>query len=592
MPDISIANTAPWHNECTDTYFFGNSIVGASGKPDGEWTFSIGPDYTSPNYISSEKLYILRGETRMDVCLNMRRLRGAGIFRGEWEADGIRMTVYDFAPPEMPVTLRRIHIDGADSNVTVCAQIVPFECETESDNAGVSIIKDTSRYCFGNRETLNWAERRCRIFFANGNAQQDGELFILCAKPDENGICTLVHHHSYGEEAVPVIDSEKSFNDTLAYWTEWFKAGHMPKAANQRDADALESLLLCVKMQQNRDGGSIAGIRKYANSYIHDTHGGMRLLLATGHHAEVRTLLSNIHSRWERAGFVPNWWSMGSDTFIGHSFNNDASEVTAYYIFMARDYLKATKDEEFIASIMPSLSWAAHAQLDWLRTHDYTIDFNGDETEQYCCNKDGEEYGRFDCHAGYEWKHEYLSFPSMSAAIASLEWYAKKTGEDISADIAALRAKIDEVFWDSNRNIHIWAAEKGENGFVHHNGRLTNYMLLPVWVGASLTEEREKTDALAAKEFRREDGFLPNCPEVMPGFCGHTMGLFLYSMLALGDKETADTAARTILDSPLLSMYGTVSEFYGPSCTSNGHNCRAFEGGILGEALVKYFESR
>ena len=88
MPDISIANTAPWHNECTDTYFFGNSIVGASGKPDGEWTFSIGPDYTSPNYISSEKLYILRGETRMDVCLNMRRPAAFHAVRSSRRSDG------------------------------------------------------------------------------------------------------------------------------------------------------------------------------------------------------------------------------------------------------------------------------------------------------------------------------------------------------------------------------------------------------------------------------------------------------------------------------------------------------------------------
>ena len=116
-------------------------------------------------------------------------------------------------------------------------------------------------------------------------------------------------------------------------------------------------------------------------------------------------------------------------------------------------------------------------------------------------------------------------------------------------------------------------------------------MLLPLWLGAKLENSGEKADAAAAKALVRPDGFIPNCPECMPGFCGHTMGLFLHCMLSLNDADAARAAAETILNSRLLSMYGTVSEFYGPSCTPNGHNCRPFEGGIVGEALLKYFEN-
>ena len=41
-----------------DAYFLGSGIVGASGTPAGEWTFAIGPDYTCPNYLHSESVWL------------------------------------------------------------------------------------------------------------------------------------------------------------------------------------------------------------------------------------------------------------------------------------------------------------------------------------------------------------------------------------------------------------------------------------------------------------------------------------------------------------------------------------------------------
>ena len=581
----------PWHNSTPDTYFFGNSLVGASGEPDGKWTFLIGPDYTSPNYLTSEKLSVLCEGRQISIDLQMKRLRGTGIFFGSGETEGIRMSVLDFAPPDRSIALRWIQLENSQNRpLTVCAEVVPFEAEAGISGKGVLIKKDTTRYCFGNRETLNWADRCAHIVFAGDCAvQQQGDTFLLTVQPDENGCCTLLHRCAYGLPEEMDEPAEHLLEQTIAWWTEWFAKGRLPDISDQRYADALESLLLSVKMQQNRDGGSIAGIRKYANSYIRDTHGGLRMLLAAGHTEEAARLLRNIHSRWKIAGFIPNWWSMGSDSFIGHSFNNDAAEVTAYYLFMARNYLAASGDSALLEEISPSLDWAAQAQLDWLNAHDFTMDFNGDETEQYCCNEDGQEYGGF-IHPDYPWHHRALSFPSMAAALTSLEWYANHTGKELSDELAHLRKKIDEIFLGED-GLHRWSALPDGNGWQQHRGHLTNYLLLPLWIGTSLTDSREQSDARAVKRFRLPNGFLPNCPQCMPGFCGHTLGMFLYAMLQLNDRPAADAAAHTILHSPLLSRYGTVSEFYGPSCIPNGHNCRAFEGGIMGEALIHYFSA-
>jgi len=587
---MSFERAVPWHSDCRDSYFLGNSIAGASGLPSGEWTFAIGPDYTSPCYISSERIYIEAEGRMLAPDFAMRRLRGSGVFFGYANIEGVDAYIWDFAPPDMPVVLRYIIVrDLCGRRLRVHAQVEPLEGDKSIADGAVRIIKGTDCYCFGNRETLNWAPRGMRVCFSEkSSCLPDGDGALLSTPLGTDGCCTLIHSFGYEPCAhTGSVDAAALLERTLEYWADWLDSGKMPEIADRRAADAVESLLLSVKMQQNRDGGCIAGIRKYANSYIRDTHGALRMQLATGHHPEAAKLIRNIHSRWEKAGFIPNWWSMGSDTFIGHSFHNDAAEVTAYYIFMVRDYLRLTGDMTLASEVMPSVEWAVEAQLEWLRVHDHTMDFNGDETEQYCCNNDGEEYGGF-VKAGYEWRRTAFSFPSMAAALASLEWYAEFSGADVAEDIALLRAKLDEVFLAAD-GTHIWHAEKGADGYVHHAGHLPNYMLLPLWVGARLENGGEKTDAAAVKAMVRADGFIPNCPECMPGFCGHTMGLYLYDMLALGDRDGADRAAETILDSRLLSMYGTVSEFYGPSCTPNGHNCRPFEGGILGEALVKYF---
>ena len=65
----SAASAVPWHNSCRDTYFFGNSVVGASGTPEGDLTFLIVPDYTSPNYLRREVISLVLEGTASPVRL-------------------------------------------------------------------------------------------------------------------------------------------------------------------------------------------------------------------------------------------------------------------------------------------------------------------------------------------------------------------------------------------------------------------------------------------------------------------------------------------------------------------------------------------
>lgn len=619
-----------------DSYFLGSGRVGASGTRQGVWSFAIGPDYTSPTLIDREA-FALNGQP---IPFEMYRLRGSGCFFGMGRAGALVCTLADAVLPENGDPTHRdklLRLFTAENTGTEEVTVhLTLQLRTgwggrlQGESAVICAPKGS--WCFGNRETLTPKGHLLTVIpdmpgikadsCPLPGGEEQGTAFTLEAPlnlaPGER--FALPVWHCFSEDIAgcdgqggsgcdpaqpaglePLPQPVEFVNRALAEWREWLAIGRYPNAIpDRRLRDGVEALLLCVKMQQNRDGGMIAGIRKYANSYIRDTHGGMRLLNITGHTREVEKLLVNIHTRWQRAGYIPNWWSMGSDAFIGNSFHNDASEVTAYYLFMARDYRNACAGQGAAAAaaaqrtlqeILPSLRWAADAQRDWLAAHGGLMDFNGDETEQYTVTADGQEYGLFG-HFGAKDEMGFdmaaASFASTAAAVQSLRWFAEYTGEAAYAHAADRAAEtLDNAFWQPEQGSHSWLAD----GAGPRDTRVTNFLLLPLWLGVTLPHDRQKADALAAVSLRSPvTGFWPNCPGRVEGFCGHTPGLALYAALQVA-PGMAGELAQDILNGHLLGCFGTVSEFYGPGGVPNGHNARPFEGGIVGEALVKYAQS-
>ncbi len=574
-----------------DSYFLGSGVVGISGLPDGRWDFAIGPDYTCPNFIDSETLTVSGIGA---LSFEMFRLRGCGTFFGMASAKGLYFTVTDACPKGSSQVLRLLTVENG--NFEPYHAVIDIVINADADDVipekdSAEIKKPPERWCFGNHETKNWAERRLRVTAPGAECIKTDSGFILRhtadIAPGEMVSFPVWHSFAYGRSYADIPSSPYLFAAyASASWKRWLDAGEYPNAINDRRLrDIVESLLLTVKMQQNHDGGMIAGIRKYANSYVRDCHGGARLLSVCGHADDVGKILLNIHGRWKISGFIPNWWSMGSDTFIGDSFHNGASEITAYYIFMLRDYLVHGTDKEIADIIMPSVTWAADRQAEYLQSHDLLMDFNGDETEQYCSARDGEEYGLFgSCFSKdrLHFDHEKPSFASTAAAAGSLRWFGEYSGKKEYTELAEkVSAGLSRFLKGGS---HGWIIDGG----AARDSVVTNYLLLPLWLSICLPDGLEKDDALSAVSFRRDDtGFIPNSPVIIEGFCGHTLGMALYDMLQLGDGSSHELAD-TIINSGIIGRYGTISEFYGPSGVPNGHGSRPFEGGIVGEALVMY----
>jgi len=599
-----------------DDYFVGNGIVGVAVSTWGEVTMAIGCDYTSPCFIQSGKIGFVTNGTCVLVEPEMSRIRHTGAFVGSQMCGDIEVEFTDFTLPDMPFFLRKITLrnhSDADVEVRMTYEITSDKSITYLSD-GVEISSNADCWCFGgHQESKCFKTQICKVGIAGhsvtteciGNADnlENTESKICRIYGEEVSIDNgkqhdlLMYHYHYDDNDYDVemvrrvfeAKPNKLMKQSLDFWNNWLKEGSF-KSNEVKIQDVIEGNLFAIKMQQNRDGGIIAGIKRYPCSYVRDCHGAFRLLAATEHFKECRMIIINIHKKFLAAGYIPNWWSMGSDSFLGTSFNNDVSEITAYYLLMLRDYIKATKDASIFEEVYESAKWAGDAQLNFMLKNNYLLDFNGDETEQYVCKVDGETYGGFP--AVENWKHTNYSFSATCIALTSLEFLAEALTNSEREDLYSehfenIRTAIDKTFYNSDLQMHSWAVEC--ETLEQLSNVVTNFNMIPLWTGTRLNDEAEKRNAIGVLSYiNKKTGFLYNSYPDTLGFCGHSLGLLLYCMIKTENWHVANDVAETILNSTLLSRYGTVNEFYGPSGVPNPHCYRAFEGGIVGEALLIY----
>lgn len=588
--------------------FIGNGIAGAGGNVEGTWDFLFGPDYSSTDMLNFETISLIIDGVAQSLNIKMYRGNKTGLYYGAQKSGDLNIFLIDITNDNSSWVSRIIRIDNTSVEKSHTIQVK----STISPQDGISSsIINGEALSITARSTGNWSRRTADITFSEPCTTRlvgqnyeisTNQITISPATSYNTGIYHYLHveenlapkyYVSHIRSRQPLVDLKTCIDE----WNSWIEAGHMyeKQIVDQKAHNVIEDILVLVRMQQNRDGGFIATARKYHFAYIRDSHGAARMLLMTGHTEEVKRLIQNINRKWKIAGYIPNYWSMGSDKFIGHS-DNDSSEITALYTFMIRDYYNKTKDIVFVDSVYNSLKWAVDAQVDYMSKNGWKIDFNGDETERYCVSIDGMEYG-----AGWEglknWDQKNWSMSSSAEAVASIQYFIDylilkgntELAASYSTNLSIIKNAIDSTYWrtDLVPNMHDWSKKRKDSTWYPY--RVSNFSMIPLWVGAQLNSNRQNDDALAIKSFvNNASGYLALAPGSTPGMCGHTLPLMLYCLKKLDDPKASDIY-NTIMNKRYLSCWGTVSEYYGPYGTANGHNNRVFESGILGEAIIRYF---
>jgi hypothetical protein len=611
-PDaIQAIDTVPFLNDHAESYFIGNGILGGGGDSTGNWNFLIGPDYTSPNFLKSEVLTIIVNGVEKKLALNMHRIRSSGVFYDRITAGDASIHVFEYATPGMPLITRHLVIENTSDSHPLTFQIFAEVRQGNGISEGVYgkalLFKaDKDSPLFGNGDGGYWKESYALIAFNPGN--QSGislsSAALLSAKitvaPGKTGQAGLVHclfdtdPNLAGEylQRIESLDLDQNLRTSLAEWKSWIDKGKKIDHADARVNDILESMLVGIRMQQNRCGGFIAGTRKYAFSYIRDSYGACKGLLACGHPEEVKKYLEITSHKFKVFGKIPNSVQMGADRF-SHGDGNQYAESPAYVVLLAKAYYQSTGDAGFLMKLDSLLSYAINIQVDYAKNNHWLLPFNGDETEQYCVREDGKEYGGFPALTGFN--KDQWSMSSVAACIASLDFYIDYLGltkrnslvqQYREARVMLKKSLIEHFCGADPEGIH-WALKR-DGAFYPYN--VSNFVLMPVWFGVSLDGAEITAVKKALSAINSGSGFLADAPGEVEGFCGHTLAFLLYDLTTLGFPEK-NAVFNTLINSNIIQRYGMVNEYYGPHGVPNPHNLRVFESGVVMDAMVKYLNT-
>lgn len=597
-----------------EDYFLGNGVSGAMGTPDGTWNALFGPNYTAPNFIQSEILNLNMNGYSYQIKPEMHRLRETGIYSGVYEKNGVSVTVTDFSRTNQPWVTRLLTIhnhSGRAIKLSVTAQIIAKDIQSQLiDNKAIQLHADTSKWNFSDcwNDSKNWKDRYAIIAFnvnskakITGVNQSEIQTNEISISKDGTFQLSLYHHLFYPEQLKntgAILQSIKKrktateLKQSVSEWQDWYRSGNnfSDKITDPKARDIVEGAQISIKMLQDSSGGIHTGLRAYPNGYIRDSHGASRLLQITQRNDELKKLVLAASEKTIELGYVPNSWPLGYKGVKNQLFHNRDSETPAYFILMAKYYFENTNDTVFLRKVFPAMQLAINSQLNSLKTNQWRIDFNGDETEKYTVRVDGQMYGYISNFTEDEW-----SLPSATLAIASLDFYIK--GATIlnrnfvstiyQQALENIKDAIDTTFWRDDLNVLDWC-RKRDGSFPNY--RVTNYLLFPEWIGVELNKNREISTALYSSRFiDSKTGYLPTAPTDAEGFSGHNLAYYIYVMKKLNKQEEADKAMITYLNGGIISAWGTVSEFYGPNGTPNGHLHNPFSTGIMGEAIIKYY---
>ncbi|HEV2269750.1 MAG TPA: hypothetical protein VGR92_09835 [Steroidobacteraceae bacterium] len=199
----------------------------------------------------------------------------------------------------------------------------------------------------------------------------DGEM-LIAADADVSGCLEAI------ERAV-ARPTEQTLTVTRRAWrlrrakAKWAGPDNDTSLPVESVIDDVATLLLGYRSQA---GGFAAG-PWFPLFYVRDQYGISRALLSLQMLDEARANLAYYHSVWMAHGRIHNAQTDGAQHWF-HRAENDDVEITGYLIIQAFDYLAASRDDDFIAQILPMLEWALVAQERQLLGN--MLPFNGDET--------------------------------------------------------------------------------------------------------------------------------------------------------------------------------------------------------------------
>ncbi len=618
--EVSLAGE-PWPGYSDLAVFpIGNGQIFAhegTKYPLGTLTNLVGPTYQKNGFLGDIVPLLYAGSQIVDwQTQRVRWVKPGGIVNTEsLTKDGLRLTTYDFVPPDLPAICRIMIVSNEGESVqrAVTVALAFGALAAERAEGGIRLQRGSAVIQAGFLAARTKLEERTPDIPLAENLDRETEPGLM---GDSAPLlrCELGTFHpgdsvaklayfviAQGEdEAAELLGQvqERGFalvDDTYEYWRQWDERTVTVETPQQPEVGDLLTIskYLCA-VQQATEGG-FSPMDGYSYTWIRDSNGPVRYLSAVGDFEAVRRHLeyhfrgcalrqrvgNNLPLDLDVAGDIvqPDWAQIPVER----------AESSSFVILQHYWYYRHSGDLGLIRGHWPMLRRCLLGQDVDERG---LLPFHGDETYRFPGYTFFEAGRDVDYYVNLEARSADSGFEYVAAAGALAEM-AKQLGKgDEAADYCdradRVRRATEKYYWQADGGYY--ASAMSDLSEQVQTSPFAPINMRPLWVGYAPDSARQRQNVLESLKYLwREDGTLKTTPEFEP-YVTMIPGYGLYALATIG-HPAAEVALNGVLTAAEKS--GGFAEMNEPDNRPSDevwgqHRIRPWEGGINAEAILYY----
>ncbi len=584
--------------------------------PLGTLTNVIGPTYQKGIFLGDiVPLVYLGKEVVAWSTQRMRWVKPGGIVNTEsLGVEGLRLTTYDFAPPQLPILCRIMIVsnEGQRAQRGVALALAFGAMGGEPTDNGIRLrrgdrvmeggfLGSRTRIELGrphiplpdnldNRVRPGPMNENAPVLFCELGTLQPGESFaklayfvISEADDQDDDLFALVR-----ERGFDLLD------DAHRYWQEWHERTVVVETPDQPEVGELLTISKYLCAVQQAKAGGYSPMDGYSYTWIRDSNGPVRYLSAAGDFESVRRHLEYHFRGCAAKGKIGN--NLPLDLDVEQVPDIDWSQVpvepaesSSFVILQHHWYYRQSGDLQLIRRHWPMLRRCLLGQAIDERG---LLPFHGDETYRF------PGYRLFDAgkdvalYVSLETRSADSAFEYVAAAEALAEMAEELGKTEEAADYRRRAEKVrqatERYYWQEDRGYY--APAMSDLSDQVQPSPFAPINLRPLWVGYASDTDRQRQNVLGALKYLwREDGTIKTTPKFEP-YVTMIPGYGLYALAAIGHP-----AARIALNGVLAAAEksGGFAEMNEPDNRPSDeiwgqHRIRPWEGGINAEAILHY----
>jgi len=584
--------------------------------PLGTLTNVIGPTYQKGSFLGDiVPLMYLDKEVVAWSTQRVRWVKPGGIVNTEsLSVDGLRLTTYDFAPPQLPILCRIMIVSNegqrAQRNVAVALAFGVMGGEPTDNGIRLrrgervmegGFLGSRTRIEFGHPDISlpdslttetkpspmgeNTPVLRCELgTFQPGDSVAKLAYFVISEGDDQqDDLFALVRERGFA-----LVD------DTHRYWQEWHERTVTVETPDQPEVGELLTISKYLCAVQQAESGGYSPMDEYTYTWIRDSNGPVRYLSTAGDFESVRRHLEYHFQGCATKGNIGN--NLPLDLDVEQVPDIDWSQVpvepaesSSFVILQHYWYYRQSGDLQLIRNHWPMLCRCLLGQAVDDRG---LLPFHGDETYRF------PGYRLFDAgkdvalYVNLETRSADSAFEYVAAAEALAEM-AEELGKgeeatDYRRRADRVRQATESYYWQEDRGYY--APAMSDLSDQVQPSPFAPINLRPLWIGYASDTDRQRQNVLGTLKYLwREDGTIKTTPQ-FESYVTMIPGYGLYALASIG-HPAAEVALQGVLQAAEKSGgFAEMNEADNrPSDEIWGqHRIRPWEGGINAEAILYY----